>query len=359
MKRIILTGGGTAGHVTPNLALIPNLQAAGFEIHYVGQAEGIERQLVEPLGIPYHPIKAGKLRRYLDWQNVTDIFRVGWGTVQAYRLLGRLRPDLVFSKGGFVACPLVWAAWARRVPVIAHESDLTPGLANKLSAPFAGQICYSFPETQGHLPPGKGVQTGIPIRESLHAGDPAVGRSLCGFADSKPVLLVIGGSQGAEAINQAVRAVLPPLLKRFNICHICGRQGVDSAENDRAGYKQFAYVDQDLAHLLALADLVVSRAGATTLFELLALGKPNLLIPLSRQASRGDQILNAASFAQQGFSQVLEEEELNPAGLIQAIEQAYHDRSAMSVAMRASDVPNGVEQVMALIRAATTTTRRK
>ena len=324
MKHVLLTGGGTAGHVTPHLALLPELKALGFEVHYAGQKQGIERDIIVPLGLPYHGLNAGKLRRYFDLKNVTDLFRIGQGFLQALFLMRKLRPQLVFSKGGFVTCPVVWAAWLNRVPVIIHESDLTPGLANRLSIPFAKQVCYSFPETEQHLPVGKGTHTGIPIRPALLQGEAETGKKLCGFNDNKPVLLFTGGSLGAGAINQALRAALADLLAQFNICHLCGQGNLEDDLNNKPGYKQFAYVDAEYAHLLAMADLVVSRAGATTLFELLALQKPNLLIPLPLHASRGDQILNAESFQKQGFSQALAEDDLTALSLEQGHWASLH-----------------------------------
>lgn len=349
MKRIILTGGGTAGHVTPHLALLPTLSARGFDLHYVGQAAGIEQHLIAPAGIPFYGIRAGKLRRYFDVKNFRDLLLLGAGFVQSLLLVRKLRPHIVFSKGGYVACPVVWAAWLQRVPVIIHESDLTPGLANQLSMPFAAHICFSFPETAAQLPKGKSTQTGIPIRATLRAGDAAQGRTLCGFTAAKPVVLMIGGSQGAEAINQAIRAGLPELLQTFQVCHLCGPGKMRADFAAMPGYVQWEYVTDELPHLLALADVVVSRAGATTLFELLALQKPHLLIPLSRRASRGDQLLNAQAFAQQGFSDVLPEEQLTAATLLAGITRAYAGRPARMAAMRAAAAVNGVENVLAVI----------
>lgn len=349
MKRILLTGGGTAGHVTPHLAVLPRLQALGIDIHYIGRQTGIERELIEPLGIPYHPIATGKLRRYLDWQNVTDIARIFQGLLAALGLIRQLRPDVVFSKGGFVACPVVWAAWVRRVPVIIHESDMTPGLANKLSLPFATKICYSFPETAAYLPKNKAIHTGIPIRESLLTGNADEGRRICGFTTAKPVVLVIGGSQGSAAINAAMRAALPDLGKTYHVAHICGQGGVARELAATPGYAQFEYVNDELPHLFALADVVVSRAGATTLFELLALRKPNVLIPLPLKASRGDQILNARSFEKQGFSLVVPEEQLNSATLLNSIQQASTQREQFKAAMQATQTINSIEQVLAAL----------
>ena len=345
-KRIILTGGGTAGHVTPNLALIPKLEELGFRIHYIGRKSGIERELVEKTDVPYYGISAGKLRRYFDLRNISDIFLVGAGFVQSLFLVRKLRPQVVFSKGGFVSCPLVWAAWLNGAPVIIHESDLTPGLANKLSAPFAERVCYSFPETGLTIPPEKAVFAGIPIRESLLVGDDVKGREICAFTDSKPIVIVSGGSQGAESINRAVRAGLDRILTQFNLCHICGQGGLDTTLVSRPGYKQFEYVDEELPHLLAMADMVVTRAGATTIFELLELRKPNLLIPLTLRQSRGAQILNARSFEKRGFSRVLMEEDLSVETLIEAVSQTYANRNMMITAMDSAGSVNGTDKVI-------------
>lgn len=348
--RIILTGGGTAGHITPNIALIPELKSAGFEVHYIGTKEGMERQLIEDLGIPFHPIHAGKLRRYLDLKNLTDLFRIFRGFTEALAILAKIKPRVVFSKGGFVSSPVVWAAWFYRIPVAIHESDITPGLANKLSIPFATKICYTFPETKKYLPNGKGILTGLPVRESLLRGNAAKGKQICGFNDNKPVLMVIGGSQGSEVLNNAIRSVLNQITDKFNLCHLCGKNGVDFGLDKISGYKQFDYVNEDLPHLLAISDLVISRAGATTLFELLALKKPNLLIPLSKQASRGDQILNARSFEKQGFSKVLAEEELNPESLLNNINTVFDSRNKYISAMNGSQINNGIQAILSTLQ---------
>lgn len=333
MPTIALTGGGTAGHVTPNMALLPALQEADYKIHYIGTQAGIEHELMKTEDVTYHTISAGKLRRYIDWQNITDIFRIGVGFLQAFRLLGRIKPDVVFSKGGFVTPPVVWAAWLRRIPVVIHESDITPGLANKLALPFANHICYAFAETQQHLPQDKAIHTGIPVRTELRHGDAQKGRALCGFTPDKPIILIIGGSQGSQAINQAVRDALPKLSETFQICHLCGRGNRDETLSDTPGYTQFEYVSDDLPHLFAAANFVISRAGATTLFELLTLHKPTLLIPLSIRASRGDQILNAQSFQKAGYSLVLPEEELTPDTLLTSIHKLKSQESNLINAM--------------------------
>jgi len=348
MKKIILTGGGTAGHVTPNLALLPYLQADGFEIHYIGSKDGLEKELVEEAGIPYHGISAGKLRRYMDLKNITDVFRVIRGFGNAFSIIRRLKPDIIFSKGGFVTVPVLAAARMLRVKCVAHESDLTPGLANRLSQPFTNKICVSFPETLAHLPERKAVLTGSPIRKELLQGDRKKGLSICEWADKgKPVILVTGGSQGAAAINNAIRDILPKLLNRFRVVHLCGKGNLSN--ETLPGYAEFEYVKEGLADLYTLADVVVSRAGANTLFELLAIRKPNLLIPLPLESSRGDQILNAESFALQGFSKLLPEGKITDERLLKAIEVLYNDREVYATNMASHEQNDGAAQVMAVL----------
>ncbi len=349
MKTIVLTGGGSSGHVTPNIALLPALRREGCDVHYIGSRNGIEKELVLREGIPYHEISAGKLRRYFDVKNLTDVFKVAGGLSQAFSILGRLKPAVVFSKGGFVSCPVVWAAWLRKIPVVIHESDITPGLTNKLSMPFAKAVCYTFPESGRHIPEKKGIKTGIPIRESLMEGKRQTGRSICGFDGSKPVIMVIGGSLGSERINTAVRDILDKLLKDFNICHICGKGNIEPELENRRGYRQFEYINEEQPHIYAMADFVVSRAGATVLFELLALKKPNLLIPLSKAASRGDQILNAASFEKQGYSMLLDEDKLNGEALIRSIYQLKENASGLISAMNSAGNDSGVSAVIRVI----------
>lgn len=349
MKKIILTGGGTAGHVTPNLALLPSLREAGYEISYIGSYHGIERKLIENAGIPYYGISSGKLRRYFDIKNFSDPLRVLKGYGEALRLLKRHKPDVVFSKGGFVAVPVVLAARHFKIPTIIHESDMTPGLANKICIPSAVRVCCNFPETIKYLPGDKAVLTGSPIRRELLAGDRLAGLSYANLGADQPVLLIIGGSLGSVTVNQAVRSILPRLLAKYQVIHICGKGNLDEDLIGRAGYVQFEYVDAPLKHLFAAADLVISRAGANSICELLALRKPNLLIPLSASASRGDQILNANSFAKQGFSKVLEEESISGETLYQAIDSLYQNRRAYLQAMEQSSLGNGVETVISII----------
>ncbi len=289
MKKIVLTGGGTAGHVTPNIALLPALRQAGYEISYMGSYDGIEKRLIADFDIPYTGISTGKLRRYLDIRNLTDPFRVIKGFSEARKYLKSYCPDVVFSKGGFVSVPVVRAAAALGIPCILHESDMTPGLANRLCFPVAKKICCNFPETMQMLPEGKAVLTGSPIRSELAQGNRIAGLDLCGFTANRPVILVIGGSLGAANVNKAVRDALPRLLEDFQVVHLCGKDKIDNLLLTTSGYKQFEYVKTELKDLFAMADIVISRAGANSICELLALKKPNVLIPLPAASSRGDQ----------------------------------------------------------------------
>lgn len=351
MKKIILTGGGTAGHVTPNLALLPTLQKEEFEIHYIGSYNGIERRLIEETGIPYDGISSGKLRRYFDLKNFSDPLRVLKGYAEALKLMKKYKPDVIFSKGGFVAVPVVMAAKHYKIPVIIHESDMTPGLANKLCIPSAKKVCCNFPETLQYLPKEKAVLTGSPIRAELLKGDRLSGLQYAHLAADKPVILVIGGSLGSVTVNTAVRNLLPRLLPDYQVVHICGKAHLDESLINVKGYVQYEYVDAPLKHLFAAADLVLSRAGANSICEILALRKPNVLIPLSAAASRGDQILNANSFARQGFSTVLEEESLTDDSLYQAIRKTFENRGSFIHAMEQSHLNNAIQTITDLIQA--------
>ena len=350
MKHIVFTGGGTAGHVTPNIALFPAVKEAGYEISYIGSMEGIEKELITGLGVTYYGIASGKFRRYFSWKNFTDPFRVVKGFFQAKKLLKKIKPNIVFSKGGFVSVPVVMAAKKCKIPCIIHESDITPGLANRLAIPSATKVCANFPETLNYLPKEKAVLTGSPIRKELFSGNKIKGLDFCGFTANKPVLLVIGGSTGAASVNNAVRDLLPTLLQQFQIIHLCGKGKTDEAFNNREGYVQFEYIDKELKDLFAAADLIVSRAGANAICELLALKKPNILIPLSAAASRGDQILNAESFERQGFSFVLKEENVTNETLLAAVNEVYANREKYVAAMNESKLNSAIETITEMVK---------
>ncbi len=348
-KKIVLTGGGTAGHVTPNIALLPHLKEAGYEISYIGSYDGIEKKLISDFDIPYYGIATGKFRRYLDLKNLTDPFRVIKGFGEARKYLKKIQPDVIFSKGGFVSVPVVRAAASLHIPCIIHESDMTPGLANKLCIPVAKKVCCNFPETMTMLPKDKAVLTGSPIREELTKGNKIAALDFCGFTANKPVIMVIGGSLGAASVNKAVREALPKLLEDFQIVHICGKDKVDNMLLDKKGYVQFEYVKAELKDLFALADIVISRAGANSICEILALKKPNLLIPLSANSSRGDQILNANSFASQGYSMVIDDDNLSAELLTEKVLELYFTRQTYIDAMSKSNQLSSIKTIMRLI----------
>lgn len=352
MKKIVMTGGGTAGHVTPNIALMPSLQKAGYEISYIGSKDGIEKGLIEDQNIPYYGISSGKLRRYHSWKNFSDPFKVMKGFFEARKIMARIKPDVVFSKGGFVSVPVILAAKTKGIPAIIHESDLTPGLANKLAIPAATKVCCNFPETVPYLPAGKAMLTGSPIRQELLHGSKTKGRDFCHFTKDLPVLMIMGGSIGSVYINNAIRGCLDDLLKEFQIIHLCGKGNLDESLTNKDGYAQFEYISDNLPDLFAAADLMIARAGANSICEILALRKPNILIPLGRNASRGDQILNANSFAKQGFSVVLEEENVTSESLKATIKDVMANRQTYIHAMEGSGQMDAIATIMSLIEEA-------
>lgn len=349
--KIIMTGGGSAGHVTPNLALVPSLKKLGYEIQYIGSMDGIEKDIIKGEDIKYHAISSGKFRRYFNLKNFTDPLNVVKGIVQAKKIIKIEKPDIVFSKGGFVSVPVVIAARLCKIPVITHESDVTPGLANKLSIPFCTKVCVTFPESLKHISKNKGILTGTPIREELFTGSRLKGIKLCNFAEDKPIILIIGGSLGSKVINKVVRECLDEILIDYNVIHLCGKGNLSEKLRNKKGYNQYEYVKDDLKHLMHAADLVISRAGANAIFEILALKKPNILIPLSKKSSRGDQILNAESFNKNGYSLIIDEEALSKALLLQRIKEAFKNKDKYVISMENSDIKNGVENIVNIIKA--------
>ena len=349
-KIIVLTGGGTLGHVTPHMALIPRLKEMGYEIHYIGTASGMEADKIRSMeGITYHAVKTGKLRRYFDWQNFIDPFRVVAGAFESAHLMGKLHPNVVFSKGGFVAVPVVFGAWLHRVPVLCHESDLTPGLANKLCQPFATKMVTTFPECAKALG-GNAEVVGTPLRPDLFSGDRARGLALCGMDGKKPILLMMGGSSGAQAVNRALREALGDLTRNFDVVHLCGKGNLDPSLDGMPGYRQIDFLDRELPDVLACADMVLSRAGSNALMEFQALDKPMLLVPYPKGASRGDQILNAQSMEKRGLCRVLLQENMTAATLTEALRATWEARDSLREAVRKAPPANGTERVLELIR---------
>ena len=348
---IFFTGGGSAGHVTPNIALIEALKSEGYRLAYVGSATGIECALIKPLLIDYYSISAGKLRRHLDWRNCLMPIQVLKGIWQSFWLCRRHKPQLLFSKGGFVAVPIIIGAWLNRIPVLTHESDLSPGLANRLVYPLVKRVALSFPQSERYFRnKAKITYTGSPIRGELLKGDVLAAKKYCGLPEDKPVLFIYGGGLGSVKINQAIWTALPQLLPMFNVIHACG-QGKTNLMHEQLGYCQRDYIKGELADILALADIVVSRAGANSIIELLALAKPHLLIPLSAAASRGDQVENAAYYQAAGVSLVLKEEELTTDSLVLAIKQLWLERDTIRQKISAYPLPDGQKNLLALIKA--------
>ncbi len=354
-KTILLTGGGTAGHVSLNQALIPELLDMGFNVEYIGSKEGIESELIPDSfpNVAYHAISSGKLRRYFSVKNFTDPFRVGMGLIQAINIIRKTKPVAIFSKGGFVSVPVAMAGKLMAIPVIIHESDVTPGLANKIALPFANHIFTVFKETLKHVPKEKSTCTGSVIRSELMDGSAAKGKEICNFTNDLPVLLVMGGSQGSAVINEAIRTNLTDLLKQYNVIHLCGKGQFDESLKDLPNYVQFEYVTHELPHLLHMTDFVVSRAGSNSIFEFLALKKPMLLIPLSKLKSRGDQILNARLFQQQGFAHVVEEEDLTPERFMSEMQKLQMEEDLLVDHMTNAEAPKTAYEMAKLVAAHT------
>ncbi|MEA4854615.1 MAG: undecaprenyldiphospho-muramoylpentapeptide beta-N-acetylglucosaminyltransferase [Christensenella sp.] len=344
-KTIVLTGGGSAGHVTPNLALVPGLKAHGFSVQYIGTAEGIERSLVHD--IPFHSINAGKMRRYASLKNITDIFKLLKGTREAKKVLRSIQPDLVFAKGGFVSVPVVWAAAKLHIPVILHESDYTPGLANRLCMKKAQKICLSF-DTGTSNPPNS-VLTGSPIRKDLLSGSHEKGLQKLRFSGADPVLLIMGGSLGAQAVNEAVDSCIDELTANYSVVHLRGKGKLNPKLDDMPNYRQYEYMEDGLADVFAAADFALSRSGANAIFEFLALKLPSLLVPLPLSASRGDQILNARYFEKRGYAHVLEQEMLSGDTLLAALSKLAADRNQLIQNMTNSKEADGTANVLKII----------
>jgi UDP-N-acetylglucosamine--N-acetylmuramyl-(pentapeptide) pyrophosphoryl-undecaprenol N-acetylglucosamine transferase len=335
-KTIVFTGGGSAGHVTPNMAIINELDNSKWDIHYIGSKKGIERELIEKTTIPYFGISSGKLRRYIDFENIKDIFKVIKGCFEARKILKQLKPQLVFSKGGFVSVPVIVAASTLRIPIFIHESDMTPGLANKISQRFATLIFTSFEETKNFFPREKTMVIGSPIRKEIFNGSPQNGRIFLGFHERLPVLTIMGGSLGAKKINEVVRESLKELTSKYQIVHLCGKGNLDKNLMGVSGYKQYEYVNDELPDILAATNIVITRGGSNAIFEFLALKIPMLIIPLSKKQSRGDQILNAKSFEEKGYSLTLEEENLNRKSLLSFLNNIELNKESFIMAMKGS-----------------------
>ncbi|HDM3971116.1 TPA: undecaprenyldiphospho-muramoylpentapeptide beta-N-acetylglucosaminyltransferase, partial [Staphylococcus aureus] len=322
MTKIAFTGGGTVGHVSVNLSLIPTALSQGYEALYIGSKNGIEREMIESQlpEIKYYPISSGKLRRYISLENAKDVFKVLKGILDARKVLKKEKPDLLFSKGGFVSVPVVIAAKSLNIPTIIHESDLTPGLANKIALKFAKKIYTTFEETLNYLPKEKADFIGATIREDLKNGNAHNGYQLTGFNENKKVLLVMGGSLGSKKLNSIIRENLDALLQQYQVIHLTGK-GLKDDQVKKSGYIQYEFVKEDLTDLLAITDTVISRAGSNAIYEFLTLRIPMLLVPLGLDQSRGDQIDNANHFADKGYAKAIDEEQLTAQILLQELNE--------------------------------------
>ncbi|MCK0473051.1 undecaprenyldiphospho-muramoylpentapeptide beta-N-acetylglucosaminyltransferase [Halalkalibacter sp. APA_J-10(15)] len=341
-RSVVFTGGGSAGHVTPNIAIIKEINNQDWEINYIGSKSGIEKDLITKLNIPYHPINSGKLRRYVDFENVIDIFRVFRGCKEARSILKKIKPDLVFSKGGFVTVPVIVAAKTLKIPVFIHESDITPGLANKISKRFATKIFTTFAETKQFFPEHKTKVVGSPIRREILNGSIKIGKRYLGFNDFKPVLTIMGGSLGAKKINDLIRDNLDLLLQNYQIVHLCGKNNIDKSLIHLNNYKQFEYVNEELSDILAATDFVITRGGSNAIFEFLALRIPMIIIPLGLEQSRGDQILNAKSFEEKGYSITVNEQDLSADKLQESLAYLLKNKHKIRENMRTASQFNAI-----------------
>ncbi len=347
--KIVLTGGGTAGHVLPHFAMLHLYREAEWDILYIGST-GIEKQLVTKEGLRFREIKTGKLRRHLSLQNFFDIFGVLWGILQSLHIMRQERPQIVFSKGGYVSVPVAIAAWFLKIPVITHESDLSPGLANRIITKFSKKILCAFPETIKALPAIKSQCVGLPVRNDINQGNKNKAYELCNFRydDPRPIILIMGGSQGAVRINTLIEKTMTTLLESFRLIHLTGKGKTCGVIKD--GYKEFEFVNDELKHLLSICELVICRSGANTIFELLSLQKPMLMIPLE-MASRGDQVENALLFAKNNWGIVLRETTLSPENLLQSLSELRAKTSSIIAAMEKSPTNNAAENIFQILMA--------
>jgi UDP-N-acetylglucosamine--N-acetylmuramyl-(pentapeptide) pyrophosphoryl-undecaprenol N-acetylglucosamine transferase len=363
--RVVIAGGGTGGHTSAGLAVAAALAAGGAEVHWIGSHEGVEARRVPEAGFPFHPISTGKLRRYWDRKNVTDLFlRVPAGFVQSGRLLRRLKPSVLFSTGGFVSVPPALAARTLGIPLVVHEQTAVPGLANRITARFAARIAVSFRSTGGGFPADRVVLTGNPVRREVLGGSREAALAYFGFDAAAPLVYVTGGAQGSHRINRLVGEALPRLLAICQIVHQCG----DSAETgDRAWLQELAralppalrpryavrpYVGAELRDVYAAAALLVGRSGAGTVTECCGLGVPAVFVPLPG-ASGDEQTANARLVEAAGGAVVLPQGDLTPEGLVDTLTRLLADRAglqAMGARARTLAVPDAAQRLARIIR---------
>jgi len=336
MNKIIFTGGGSAGHVTLNLELIPFFLEKGWKVTYIGSYGGIEKDLVKKFEqIEYKAIQTGKLRRYFSWKNLVDALRIPIGIIQAVGLVLQQKPNVIFSKGGFVSFPVVVAGFLCGVPVVMHESDVTPGLANKMSLPFVSKFFTTFEDTIKYVKDKSKVDcVGPVISDRFKGGNKKRALSILQFKEDKPIIMFMGGSLGAKSLNEAVRKNIAALLQKYQVIHLCGK-GQEDASIQFDGYRQFEYVDKELKDFMKAADIVISRAGSNAIFELLSQNKPMVLVPLPVGSSRGEQMLNAKSFQAKGYCEIIADEDLIHSQIfMETVDKVYKNKDKYISAMK-------------------------
>ena len=347
-KTIVITGGGTAGHITPNIPLIKEFVAQHWNVHCIILDNDFERRLLDFPEIKFHKISAGKLRRYFDFKNFLDALIIIKAIFHSYVLIKKIKPNIIFSKGGYIAFPVVLSGWLNRIPVIIHESDSTPSLTTKMCILFARLVCKGFDETKGWEFPllfKKTVYTGIPLRDDI------LQVKHLKYADGHKLrIFIMGGSLGAVIINKVVRNNILVLTKYFEIYHVCGKNKIGKAYKNVSGYHQYGFVHKEITKLLSKIDLVVCRGGATTLQEMLYLKIPMLVIPLVKRVSRGEQIANAIYFANKGVAEVLFEEKLSCKTLLDKLFYMQKNINKYKHNMQKSKLPDSTMKIIRLIR---------
>lgn len=345
MKKIVLTGGGTAGHVMPNIALLKYLEKEFDEIHYIGSHNGIERNIIEKYPqVIYHGISTVKLIRSLTPKNLLIPFKLLKSLRETRKILKGINPSVIFSKGGFVSVPVVLAGSKLKIPIIAHESDSSIGLANKIIIKKCEKMCFSF-ENLAKKYKEKGLYTGSPIRDNIFKGDKEKTLKELNFAPNKTTILIMGGSLGATAINNVIFENAEELSKKYNIIHIVGKNNINKKLINLKNYKQIEFTNQ-IENYFAAADLIISRSGSNSIFEFLALKKPMILIPLPKASSRGDQILNAQIFHNNGFSHILYQEKLNKDSLLDLISYVFQNKNFYVSNMQKSTIQNANKLIL-------------
>jgi len=339
--RIVLTGGWTGGHLTPLVAVADELRkkiGPELKLLYIGSGAQMEKQIMSERNIPIKSVLSGKMRRYSSFKNIIDFFKIPIGFFQSLWILLWFTPDAIFSKGGYVAVPIVLAAWLYRIPIMIHESDSAPGIANQFLSKFADRVAVAYPSAEQYFPKEKTALVGNPIRFEVTEGDPVILRQQLGFTQSRKTILILGGSQGSQAINDAIVKILPQLLQQYQIIHQTGQEHFDNVvkeaailgiKSGRGGYYAAPFMNANqLRDAFALCDLVISRAGATFITEIAANGKPAIMVPISSSAN-DHQKMNAYALARIGAALVLEESNLGEHILIEKIKIILNDEELM------------------------------